>query len=61
MLTLLGWFSPYFTTQRFLVPIVLFWALVVSAGRKAVTTHCATLRGFPVQILCKAPPTTPGS
>lgn len=43
MLTLLGGVSPCFTTRRVLVPIVLFWALVVSAGRKAVTTHCATL------------------
>ena len=42
MLTLLRRSSPYFTTQRFLVPIVLFWALVVSAGMKAVA-HCATL------------------
>lgn len=37
--------------------IVLFWALVVSAGMKAVT-HCATLtKRVPVQILCQAPPT----
>lgn len=43
MLTLLGGVSPCFTTRRVLVPIVLFWALVVSAGRKAVTTHCTTL------------------
>lgn len=42
MLTLLRWSSPYFTTLGFLVPIVLFWALVVSAGMKAVP-HCATL------------------